>query len=593
MRLRAPRRTGPRLLLLLVTAALCATLAALISSFIPPRYSATAQLVASAGAPDEPAGDRAAADQVYARTFAELLDSPELAERVAARLPSPLSPSEAAQRTTVVAVEGTAVVEVVAVGPTAERAADLATTWAEVSAEEGADLVSVRNASLDLAAPAGVPVAPERPRPVLYSSSAAVGGGLLAALVLVASGRRRASDEDTFTARAAPAADLPPRDGRLAILLSSHRSWPAAGAALVGTAAAVVLTGLPVSSAPPAARAAVGLLLGALAGGVLAVAALVVYDRSRGLVLLSADAVQATGADVVVQTTEPRRLHAATGLDMRFRDLEPYRGLHRALAGRPQVRVVLVVGDSPGTQPALRSIDVAVAGANAGERTVLVGTRAQAHRRSVGEVLRKTLEDDAAVRAELVPTDRPHLRVLPVDWPDASDVRGREALESRRLPLLVDRLLGTADFVVLSGPPLTEPEVSLRLAAVADAAVLVVVAGSSTVADCRRAADRLARAGSRVIGVVLVHRGRTTRTPVVWNRPRQAVPDPEEAGDDPSLGDAPTAADELAGALRDAGAGSGRAGARRAEGRATRSATSGCPAPRSEAEARGTTEGET
>jgi hypothetical protein len=92
---------------------------------------------------------------------------------------------------------------------------------------------------------------------------------------------------------------------------------------------------------------------------------------------------------------------------------------------------------------------------------------------------------------------------------------------------------------------------------------------------------------------VLVHRGRTTRTPVVWNRPRQAVPDPEEAGDDPSLEDAPTAADELAGALRDAGAGSGRAGARRAEGRATRSATSGCPAPRSEAEARGTTEGET
>ncbi|WP_179224148.1 hypothetical protein [Geodermatophilus pulveris] len=475
-------------------------------------------------------------------------------------------------------------------GPTAERAADLATTWGEVSAEEGADLVSVRNASLGLAAPAAVPVAPERPRPVLYSSTAAVGGGLLAALVLVASGRRRASDEDTLTARAAPAADLPPRDGRLATLLSSHRSWLAAGAALAGTAAAVVLTGLVVSSAPPAARAAVGLLLGALAGAVLAVAALVVYDRSRGLVLLSADAVQATGADIVVQTTEPRRLHAATGLDMRFRDLEPYRGLHRALAGQPQVRVVLVVGDSPGAQPALRSIDVAVAGANAGERTVLVGARTQAHRRSVGEVLRKTLEDDAAVSAELVPTDRPHLRVLPLDWPDASDVRGREALESRRLPLLVDRLLDTADLVVLSGPPLTE--VSLRLAAVADAAVLVVVAGSSTVADCRRAADRLARAGSRVIGVVLVHRGHGTRTPVIWNRPRQAVPDPEESGDDPSVEDAPTAADELAGALRDAGAGSGRAGARRAEGQATRSATSGCPAPRSGAEARGTTEGE-
>ncbi|WP_448638583.1 hypothetical protein [Geodermatophilus sp. URMC 63] len=480
MGLRTPRRRGLRVLSVVLFAALCAALALLVCAFVPPQYSSTARLVASAGTQDEPADDRAVADQVYARTFARVLGSPAVADRVAARLDASLTPAAALDRTSFSAVEGTAVVEVTAEGPTARGAADLATAWAQVAAEEGADLVGVRDAALDLASPAAVPRAPERPRPLLYSGLAATGGALLAAGVLLPVRRRGAAPDDLDDLddlAAGSGGGPPPRESRLRVLVHSRLPWLAAGAAVLGAATAAVLARSPVLPAPLAARVALGLAAGAVVGAGLALAALVVHDRSRGLILLTADAVQATGADVVVHTAEPRGTRAAAGADMRFRDLEPYRELHRALAARPDLHVVLVVGDSPRAGAGVRSIDVAVAGANAGVRTVLVGSRLSGHTRSAGEVLRDTLDDEGAVAAALLPTDRPRLRVLPFDWPAASDRRGRAALESRRLPLLVDRLLGAADLVVLAGPPLTEPEVPLRLAAVSDAAVLVVVAG--------------------------------------------------------------------------------------------------------------------
>lgn len=559
-RLHLPRRWATRLLLVLLTAMLCAGPAALLSLLVPPRYAATAQLVASAGAPDEPAPERAAADQVYARTFAELLGSMAVAERVTTRLPYSTAPDEATQQTTFTAVDGTAVVEVTARGPDPRRAADLATTWATVSAEEGAALVGVRDATLTLASPAPVPSTPERPRPLLYSSIAAAAGASLAALVLLSSTRRREAEESgPGLAQVTPPDRLSPRRSRSPALVQSRPSWLAAGSAVLATAAAVVATrtaGLP---GPVAARILAGLLLGTLVGALLAVVALLVYDRARDLVVLGADAARATGADVIVQTTEPRRLRAARGIDMRFRDLEPYRLLYQVLAGRPET-VVVVVDGSAGARSGLRSIDVAVAGANAGARTVLVGTSAQGHRRGASDVLGRALREDGALERELVATDRPHLRVLPLVWPDASDRRGRAALASRQLPLLVDRLLSQADFVVVSSPSLREPEVSLRLAEVADAALLVVVAGETTVRECRQAADRLARAGSRVVGVVLVHRGSRHPAPAVWTRPPKNAPDnhPPPPDDSRPAGD-PKEATTLAGALRRAGAGSGRA----------------------------------
>ncbi len=541
-------------------ALVCAGLAALVSVLVPPQYSATARLVASAGAPDEPAADRAAADQVYARTFVELLGSEAVAERVAARLPFQASPAEVAQQTSFSAVEGTAVIEVTAEGPDPRRAADLATTWAEVSAEEGVDVLGVRDATLTLASPAPVPSTPERPRPLLYSGVAAAAGALLGALVALTTGRRQRTDErGPGHTPVGPGRGLPGRRWRLRTLVASRPSWLAAGAALAAAAAVVPSADLRVLPGPVGARVVTGLLLGALVGALLAVVALVLYDRIRGLVLLSEDAAQATGADIVVQTTEPRRLHVATGIDMRFRDLEPYRMLYQALAERPDSTVVMAVDGSAGAGSGLRSIDVAVAGANAGARTVLVGANVQGHRRAVSEVLRRALDDDAALDHDLLPTDRPHLRVLPLDWSGAAGRRGRAALGSRQLPLLVERLRTRADFIVFCSPPLSEPEIPLRLAEVAEASLLVVAAGYATVRDCRRVADRLARAGSRVTAVVLVHHGRRQPTPVIWTRPPRATRGAGPPSPDPRPADDPGEATALASAVRNAGVGSGRA----------------------------------
>jgi Mrp family chromosome partitioning ATPase len=306
---------------------------------------------------------------------------------------------------------------------------------------------------------------------------------------------------------------------------------------------------------------------GALVGLALAVAALVVLDRRRRLVLGAADAVSAAGIGVAADVVVPRR-PATDGPVLTASHLEPYRLLLEALGAQPEPEVLVVLGASAAAGTALRSIDVAVAAADAGRRTVLVGTAARGRRRSVAEVLAGDAGALPDAEALLLPTDRPGLRVLPLAWPAASDPVSMAALDSRRFSLLLDRIRADADLTVIAGPSLREGEVALRLAGLADGALLIATAGRWTRESCRRTVALLQRTGCRVAGIVLVRRGRRTAVPTGWevrrSRSRDDAPTPPDhppareavplrlvSDDDP--------AGQLARAVRAAGAGGGRA----------------------------------
>ncbi len=370
-------------------------------------------------------------------------------------------------------------------------------------------------------------------------------------------------------ARSEARAERPRADrgvSRWRTLLSAYAPWIAGGAFLLGAAAAVAAGSASSLAGSLLARGAVGLVAGVVVGALIVLVALWVLDRVRRLAVLPQDVARASGAETVVQIGEPRRWSPRRA-DPRFRDLEPYRDLERVLGARQGAAVVTVVGESADARAALRSIDVAVAAAAAGTRTVLVGAGGSERRPSAQEVLDRLPEPGASV-ADVTRTDRPRLTVLPLRWPRESDAAGRDLLSSRRLPLLLDRLTATAQRVVIASPPLVDAELSLRVAQVADAAVLVVLAGSSTCVQVREAAERLQRAGSPVVAVVLVQRGTRLPRPVSWSQaPREPSRGPAADERPGALGrqvvreDDSTAADSLAAELRATSVGGGRASA--------------------------------
>lgn len=568
-------RTQPmvRLAVVLVAALLLGALTWIGSRALTPEYVSTARVVVGAQGEGLSASSQVGASELYATTLVETLISPSVAYEVMTLGASSTSAPELIDSTTVVQVPGTVALDITARAPDPREAARVADAWAQVSVALAPEIVGVDDARLTLVRPASIPTSPSSPRPLLWGGIAAGVGALVAVLVLTV--RRSPRRQATEGAEPAPAPDTVPaegardaggrdrgsgpRQGRWGALLLARAPWVLAAALLAGAGAALagVLLNLP---GPWPVRAVVGLVGGALAGALLALAAAAALDVRRRLVLVPEDAAAATGAQRVVQVGEPMKWSSRHS-DPRYRALEPYRDLEQVLSARRATSIVTVVAASAEARPALRSIDVAMASAAAGVRTVLVGAGLKDHAPFLHEVFASTKPGEPVVAVSK--TDRPHLSVLPLRWPREGEGPARELLTSRRLPLLLDRLAMESERVVLASPPLTDSEAGLRIAQIADVAVLVVLAGSETLAQVRETADRLQRAGSPVVAVVLVQRGRRSPRPVSW-APRAQEPSPIPAPAPLSPPGAPsddsTAAEALATSLLGAGTGSGRAG---------------------------------
>ena len=158
--------------LLVVATALIATLATyIVGRSLPDVYSARASLVVSSEG--QAAGDFEATQsaQVLAKTYAELIQSENVAREVAARLPGDESGKELLDDMSFEPIEDTRLLVATAEDGTAVGAAALANTYARVFAEITSEsLAETTQGSIALADEAIPPDSPIRPRPGLYAA---------------------------------------------------------------------------------------------------------------------------------------------------------------------------------------------------------------------------------------------------------------------------------------------------------------------------------------------------------------------------------------------------------------------------------------
>jgi len=205
--LRMHERTLPQTLwdskAVLTTAVLLSVLLAFVlSRAVTPVYGAESILFVSVPASKQ-TFDTVQASQSLARSFADVLESPVFADRVARRLasvtaqrelaaafanpsrkPPPKIPgSDLRKRTTIEPLPETQLLKIESEAAAARLAKDTADTYAVVFKEYAAQTPSLK-AEVTIAVPAALPADPIRPRPALYTALAGLlGFGIASTLV--------------------------------------------------------------------------------------------------------------------------------------------------------------------------------------------------------------------------------------------------------------------------------------------------------------------------------------------------------------------------------------------------------------------------
>ncbi len=83
-----------------------------------------------------------------------------------------------------------------------------------------------------------------------------------------------------------------------------------------------------------------------------------------------------------------------------------------------------------------------------------------------------------------------------------------ELLSSSNLAVVLERVLESHEFVIVSCPPLPEYGDAIAIAPHVDAAILVISAGTTGRQEAIRARDALERIGTRILGIVMVEHPR-------------------------------------------------------------------------------------
>jgi tyrosine-protein kinase len=157
---------------IVILTVLVATVATyVVSRQLPKVYEAEATLFV--GNRSDSANDFEAIQsaQVLARTYAELIQSQNVADQVADALPGDESASEILDRMSFRPISDTQLLVVEAEGDTPEEAAELANTYAATFVQYADDELSAEtNGDVTVADEAQPPASPVRPRPTLYAA---------------------------------------------------------------------------------------------------------------------------------------------------------------------------------------------------------------------------------------------------------------------------------------------------------------------------------------------------------------------------------------------------------------------------------------
>lgn len=165
-----------RKVIILVTFLAFVITAAVVSKNLDEVYSTHATLLVALES-DEPTFDSVQASQAFARSFAEIIKSPNIAARVDQELDDERTRNDLLDATSVEAVSETQLLEIHAEDDTPEGAKEIADAYAEVFVEyAAANLTPTTGASVSLADEAPLPRSPARPKPTLYTLIAAIIG---------------------------------------------------------------------------------------------------------------------------------------------------------------------------------------------------------------------------------------------------------------------------------------------------------------------------------------------------------------------------------------------------------------------------------
>jgi capsular exopolysaccharide synthesis family protein len=191
--------------------------AAIVSKSLDKVYSTSSTLLVALRS-DNQTFDTVQASQAIARSYADIIDSPNIAGRVATRVGAATTTREIKDATSFEAIPQTQLLKIQAEAPTPERAKRIADEYADVFiAYAAANLETTTHASITLADRAPLVGSASRPRPTLYTAVAGLLGLAFAiglAFLLETLDRRLRTAEDVESHFDVPVIARVPRRGR-------------------------------------------------------------------------------------------------------------------------------------------------------------------------------------------------------------------------------------------------------------------------------------------------------------------------------------------------------------------------------------------
>jgi receptor protein-tyrosine kinase len=211
---------------IIVTAALLTVTTAIVSKTLDKVYETQATLLVALPT-DRASFDSVQASQAIARSYADIIKSPNIAQLVSNRLGAGYSRHEVATATSFEPVPQTQLLTVTTEAPSPQRAKAIADAYAVVFIQYArANLARTTGASISLADAAPLKRTAARPKPLLYTLSAAVIGlalGLALAFLLDRVDRRLRTFEDVEAQFDVPILARVPRWGRSEVSVNAFK----------------------------------------------------------------------------------------------------------------------------------------------------------------------------------------------------------------------------------------------------------------------------------------------------------------------------------------------------------------------------------
>ena len=266
---------------------------------------------------------------------------------------------------------------------------------------------------------------------------------------------------------------------------------------------------------PVSPRPLISLLLGSVIGLMIAVALLFLIEYFDDTVKTASDVQHLLGLPTLGAISRIRR--AGRGFDRlvalrspRSHTAEAYRTLASNIdfaAIDSPIRTLLVTSSEPGEGKTFCAANLAIVIAQSGKRVLLVDADLRdpdihnvfkvPNRLGLTDLLRT---GGANAPEAILPTDVERLQILTAGIPPAIPA---ELLGSKRMHAVLERLRADVDLVIVDSPPVRVVADPAVLSSFVDATVLVIESGRSRRGPVREAAEALARANARVLGVVL------------------------------------------------------------------------------------------